>query len=467
MGGILFKNLTVATCDEQDTVQEGVNVLIDRGRIVSIGPRLDISGELASPEQEIDGTGCIAVPGLINGHHHLYQTLTRGLRAVQDVPLFDWLVGQYPIWANLSGDMVYTSALVGLAELALSGATTVSDMFYVFPRDSDVRLDRVIQAAQDLGVRVHAGRGSMSRGKSKGGLPPDEVVQEPDEILADTERLVKDYHDPEPFAMTRVDVMPCSPFSVTPELMRDSLAFARSAGLLCQTHLAETLDEERFCLETVGMRPLAYMEQLGWLGPDVSFAHGIHLDANEVALCGQTGTSVVHCPSSNLRLSSGIAPVADLLAAGAPVGLGVDGSSSNDGGSLLAEARMAMLVGRLKSGPGYSARQALGLATREGARLLRRPELGTLAPGMAADLAIFDLDRVEYAGAAAHDPLGALLLCQPTAPRYVVCAGRIIVADGRLVTIDIERIVAHHNKLARQLVDFPVMGAGTEAGATR
>ncbi len=456
MGALLFKNLTVATCDERDTVLEGVNILIEGDKIVSIGPLTDIPGQLTTHDQEIDGSGCIAIPGMINGHHHLYQTLTRGLPAVQDAPLFDWLVGQYPIWANLTGDMVYTSALIGMAELVLSGATTVSDMFYVFPRSSDVRLDWVIQAARDLGVRVHAGRGSMSRGKSKGGLPPDEVVQEPDEILADTERLVKDYHDPEAFAMTRIDVMPCSPFSVTPELMRDSLTFARSAGLLCQTHLAETLDEEQYCLENAGMRPLAYMEKLGWLGPDVSFAHGIHLDASEVALCGQTGTGVVHCPSSNLRLSSGIAPVADLLAAGAPVAIGVDGSSSNDGGSLLAEARQAMLVGRLKSGPAFSARKALGLATREGARLLRRPELGTLEVGKAADLAIFDLNRVEYAGAAAHDPLGALLLCQPTAPRYVLCAGKIVVADGRIVTVDIDRLVDHHNKLARQLVNIPV-----------
>lgn len=451
MGTLLFKNLTVATCDADDTVLTRANILVEGRSIVSVGPETEIPGRLTVHDQEIDGAGCIAVPGLINSHHHLYQTLTRGLPAVQDATLFEWLVGQYPIWANLTGEMVYTSALVGMAELLLSGCTTISDMFYVFPKGSDVRLDWVIQAAHDLGVRVHAGRGSMSRGQSAGGLPPNEVVQEPDAILADTERLVHAYHDPEPFAMVRIDVMPCSPFSVTSELMRDSLAFARAHGLNCHTHLAETLDEEAYCLERVGKRPVAYMEELGWLGPDVSFAHGIHLDPAEIALLGQTGTGIAHCPSSNMRLASGIAPVADLMAAGSPVGLGVDGSSSNDAGNLLAEARQALLVGRLKSGPRFSARRALSLATREGARLLRRPELGTLAPGMAADLAIFDLTGVEYAGASAHDPLGALLLCQSTRPRYVVCNGRILVADGRILALDLDEVVRRHNELARQL----------------
>ncbi len=457
MATMLFKNLTIATCDDQDTVLTGVNLIVEGDRILYIGPDTEIPGRLTAHSQEIDGSGCIAVPGLINTHHHLYQTLTRCLPAVQDATLFEWLVGQYPIWANLSGEMVYTSALVGMAELLLSGCTLVSDMFYVFPKDSDVKLDWVVQAARDLGVRVHAGRGSMSRGKSKGGLPPDAVVQDPDAILADTERVVRAYHDPAPFSMTRIDVMPCSPFSVTAELMRDSLAFARKEGLNCQTHLAETLDEEQYCLETVGKRPLAYMEDLGWLGADVSFAHGIHLDIGEIALLGQTGTGVAHCPSSNLRLASGIAPVADLLAAGAPVGLGVDGSSSNDGGNLLAEARQALMVGRLKSGPRYSARRALSLATREGARLLRRPELGSLQPGMAADLAIFDLSGIEHAGAAAHDPLGALLLCQSTRPRYVICGGRILVADGRILTVEMDEVVRQHNQLARQLVNTPVL----------
>jgi cytosine/adenosine deaminase-related metal-dependent hydrolase len=456
MATMLFKNLAVATCDEQDAVHTDVHIITDGEKIASIGPDTEIPGHLTAHRQEIDGRGCIAIPGLINSHHHLYQTLTRGLPEVQNATLFEWLVGQYPIWANLTGEMVYTSALVGMAELLLSGCTTISDMFYVFPRHSDVRLDWVVAAARDLGVRVHAGRGSMSRGKSRGGLPPDDVVQEPDEILADTERLVRQFHEPAEFGMVRIDVMPCSPFSVTPELMRDSLAFARKEGLLAQTHLAETLDEEQYCLETVGKRPLAYMEDLGWLGPDVSFAHGIHLDDEEVAQLGRTGTGVVHCPSSNMRLASGIARVQDLLEAGAPVAIGVDGSSSNDAGSLLGECRQALLAGRLKSGPRYSARQALSLATRNAARLLRRPELGILAPGKAADFAIFNLNQIEYAGAAAHDPLAALLLCQTTRPKYVVCGGRIIVADGRILTADLERIVVQHNKLARQLVAMPI-----------
>lgn len=444
----LLKNLAIATCDDRDTLVESGDLLVDGDVLAVVGPSTPSEGV----DRVLDLSGHLAVPGLINGHHHLYQTLTRGLPSVQDAKLFDWLVGQYPIWAHLTGEMVYTSALVGLSELALSGCTTASDMFYVFPRGSDVALDQVIRAAGDLGMRIHAGRGSMSRGQSSGGLPPDRVVQDPDRILEDTDRLVRTHHQGQPGAMTRIDVMPCSPFSVTPELMRDSLAFARERGLLCQTHLAETLDEEEYCLETVGMRPVAYMEHLGWLGPDVSFAHGIHLAPDEIRLLGQTGTGVVHCPSSNMRLASGIAPVLDLLAAGSPVAVGVDGSSSNDGGNLLGEARQAMLVGRLRYGPGYSARQALSLATRNAARLLRRPELGTLAVGRAADLAVFDLTRVEYAGAACHDPVGALLLCQPTAPRHVMVAGKWTVEDGRIATIDLERTIAEHNRLARQLV---------------
>lgn len=447
MGSLLFKNLTVATGDADDTVLSDVNLFLKDGKISAIGPELHLA------EQVIDASGCLAIPGLINGHNHLYQTLTRGLPCVQDVSLFDWLTGQYPIWANLTEDMVYTSAVVGLAELLLSGCTTASDMFYVFPKDSDVRLEAVIRAASDLGIRMHAGRGSMSRGKSKGGLPPDSVVQEPDAILADTERLVKAFHDPSPASMIRIDVMPCSPFSVTPELMRDSLALAREHGLLCQTHLCETIDEEEYCLEVVGKRPLAFMEELGWLGPDVSFAHGIHFNQDEINLLGQTGTGVVHCPSSNMRLASGMCPVTALLAAGSPVGLGVDGSSSNDCGNMLLEARQAMLLGRLREGPTYSARRAFSLATRNGARLLRRTELGTLGAGQLADLAIFDMRQVEYAGAGMHDSLGALVFCGPTRPRYVIINGRIVVADGMLLTVDLDRLVAHHDVLARKLVE--------------
>ncbi len=450
----LIKNVAIATCDENDTLLERASILVEDETIAAIGTDLEVDATRLDRIVNLAGRH-VAVPGFINGHHHLYQTLTRGLPAYQDAKLFDWLVGQYPLWAELTGEMVYASALVGLAELLLSGCTTASDMFYVFPRGSDVAVDHVIRAARDLGIRIHAGRGSMSRGVSAGGLPPDAVVQTPDQILEDTERLVGRYHDPRPGARVRIDVMPCSPFSVTPELMRDSLAFARARGLLCQTHLAETRDEEDYCLETFNKRPVAYMEELGWLGPDVSFAHGIHLAPDEVVLLGQTGTGVVHCPSSNMRLASGVAPVLDLLAAGSPVGLGVDGSSSNDGGNLLAEARQAMLVGRLRYGPGFSARQALSLATRQGAGLLRRPELGSLAPGQAADLALFDLDRVEYAGAAVHDPIGALLLCQPTAPRFVMVAGKMVVEAGEIVTVDLPRAVAEHNRLARQLALAP------------
>ncbi|MBU6428986.1 MAG: 8-oxoguanine deaminase [Cyanobacteria bacterium REEB65] len=443
---IRLDNLTIATCDAADTVLEGASLVVENGNIAQIG------WHKPPADHVLDMVGCLAIPGLINGHHHLYQTLTRCLPAVQNAELFDWLVGQYPIWAGLTGEMVYTSALVGLAELVLSGCTTASDMFYVYPRGSDVALDAVVRAAADLGVRIHAGRGSMSRGQSDRGLPPDSVVQTPDEILADTDRVVRQYHDPRPGSRVRIDVMPCSPFSVTPELMRDSLAYAREKGLLCQTHLAETLDEEDYCLQSLGMRPVAYMETLGWLGPAVSFAHGIHLSPDEVTLLGQTGTGIVHCPSSNMRLASGIAPVLDLLEAGSPVAVGVDGSASNDGGNLLAEVRQALLLGRLRYGTRYTARQALSLATRTAARLLRRPELGVLQEGNAADLAIFELDRVEYAGAACHDPLGALLLCQPTRPRHVMVGGKWVVWQGEITTIDLERTVAEHNRMAVQLV---------------
>ncbi|MBI6545379.1 MAG: 8-oxoguanine deaminase [Cyanobacteria bacterium NC_groundwater_1444_Ag_S-0.65um_54_12] len=445
MGTRLFKNLTIATCDAQDTVLQEANLLVEDNHIAFIGQQLPMA------EQIIDCSGCIAIPGLINGHHHLFQTLTRGLPVAQNVGLFAWLVNQYPIWAQLTPPMLYSSAQIGLAELLLSGCTTASDMFYLFPRQSGVKLDYVIQAAQELGIRLYAGRGSMSKGQSSGGLPPDEVIQGTDEILADTERLLSSYHEPEPAGMIRISVMPCSPFSVTDELMRDSLALARQERLLVQTHLAETLDEERYCLERFGKRPLAYLSELEWLGPDVSFAHGIHLDTAEIRLLGETGTGIVHCPSSNMRLASGIAPVVDLLAAGATVGVGVDGSASNDSGNLLLELRQALLVGRLRSGPTFSARSALALATSQGAKLLNRPEIGSLAVGKLADLAIFDLKRLEYAGAACHDPVAALLLCQPTPPRYVLVNGRVVVADGRLLTIDLERAVAEHNRLVIKL----------------
>lgn len=447
MACILLKNLWIAPMDEDPT-------RVVRGDLLIRGDRLaDPSSLVEPPDQVFDLAGCLAVPGLINTHHHLYQTLTRGLPAVQNAELFKWLTVQYPIWAELDAEMVYWSAICGLSELLLSGCTTASDMFYVFPRGSDVTLDAVIAAARDVGIRLHAGRGAMSLGQSQGGLPPDRVVQDPDTIMSDVERLVGLYHDEREGGMVRVDLMPCSPFSVTRELMALMRDYARAHGLRLHTHLAETLDEERFCLETMGVRPLKLLEDLDWLGPDVYLAHGIHFDEAEIALLGRTRTGIAHCPSSNMRLGSGIARVLELVAAGAPVGLAVDGSSSNDGGSLLAEARQALLLGRMRYGVRYGAHQAIALATRGGAEVLGRPELGTLAPGKMADVAIYDLSDVAYAGTAVHDPLAALTLCQTTRARHVFVNGLPVVSEGQLTTIDLPQAVHHHNKLARKLVD--------------
>lgn len=447
MPSTAFRNLAVATLGDQHRLLTGVHLLVQDGKIAAIGP------DVGRADREIDCAGHLAIPGLVNTHHHLYQTLTRAIPRIQGAELFEWLTVQYPIWGRMSGEAVYVSSKVALAELMRSGCTTASDMFYVFPRGSDVALDQVIQAAQELGIRFHAGRGSMSLGQSAGGLPPDHVVQTQDEILADTARVVDAYHDAAPGGMVRIDVMPCSPFSVTRELMEASRDFARARGLQMQTHLAETLDEERFCLEKFGVRPLGYLEQMGWLGPDVYLAHGIHFDDAELDLLAKTGTGVAHCPCSNCRLGSGIARVVDMRARGVRVGLGVDGSASNDGNNLLAEARQALLVARLKGGAAaMSVVDALTIATAGGARLLNRPELGALEVGMAADLAIFDMNRIEYAGAVEHDPVGALLLCQPTPPRHVVVNGALTVEDFAIPGLDLEALAARHNGIVRGLM---------------
>jgi cytosine/adenosine deaminase-related metal-dependent hydrolase len=442
-----LKNLMIAPMNGDPTHWYEGDLWIDGNRLVDAA---SVTGE---PASTIDMAGCLAVPGLVNTHHHLYQTLTRGVKAAQNAELFEWLITQYPIWAGLDAEMVYWSAVCGLSELALSGATTVSDMFYVFPDGSDVVLDAVIRAAKDVGIRMHAGRGAMSLGKSAGGLPPDSVVQDEDAIMADVARVVGQYHDRADGAMTRIDLMPCSPFSVTGRLMGEMRDYARANGLRLHTHLAETLDEEAFCLEKFGVRPLKLLENLDWLGSDVWLAHGIHFDDAEIALLGRTGTGIAHCPSSNMRLGSGICRTLELIEAGAPVGLAVDGSSSNDGGSLLAEARQALLLGRMRYGVGYSAHQALSIATNGGARVLGRSDIGAIAPGMMADLAIYDMTDVAYAGTVVHDPIAALTLNQTTRARYVFVNGKAIVAEGRLTGLDLGAAVRHHNTLAKKLVD--------------
>jgi 8-oxoguanine deaminase len=402
-------------------------------------------------DRVIDARGMVILPGLVNTHHHLYQSLTRALPDAQDAELFDWLRTLYPVWAGLTGEAVYISALIALSELMLSGCTTVADHLYLYPNDSQI--DDEIRAARELGVRFHPSRGSMSLGKSKGGLPPDSVVEDGDAILADCQRVVEEYHDPAPLSMCRVVIAPCSPFSVTPDLMRASAAFARERGLTLHTHVAETLDEEAFCLRKFGVRPVELMRQLDWVGPDVWWAHCVHLDEDEIALMAETGTGVAHCPTSNMRLGSGIAPIRGMVDAGAKVGLAVDGSASNDSGHMLAEARHAMLLQRVKLGASaFGVEETLWLGTRGGAAVLGREDIGALAPGMAADLIGVHRDSLAFAGAQA-DPLAALLFCTPPTVDLSIINGRVVVENGILVDLDLKTTTARHNELAQELLE--------------
>ncbi len=423
-------------------------LFIRDGAITAVGP----TGELPTEaDQVLDLRGHLVLPGLINTHHHLYQTLTRAVPAAQDADLFTWLKTLYPIWARLTGEAVYVSALVGLAELLLSGCTTASDHLYLFP--NDVTLDDEIRAARELGIRFHASRGGMSLGESRGGLPPDRVVQDEETILADCRRVIEAYHEAGPYAMTRIVIAPCSPFSVTPQLMRASAEMARTYGVRLHTHLAETKDEEQFCLERFGRRPAAYAADLGWTGDDVWWAHSVHVNAAEIELMARSATGVAHCPTSNMRLASGIAPVRAMRAAGVRIGLGVDGSASNDSSNLLAEARQALLLQRVTGDPGaLTARQALELATLGGASVLGREDIGALMPGRAADFAAFRLNRLEYAGAL-HDPVAAIVFCAPQRADLVVVNGRIVVSEGQITGVDLGPVIERHNRLSQQMID--------------
>ena len=409
-------------------------------------------------DEVLDLRGHLVLPGLINTHHHLYQTLTRAVPAAQDADLFHWLRALYPIWSRLTPEAVRLSTQVGLAELALSGCTTASDHLYLFPNGS--RLDDEIEAAGQVGLRLHASRGSMSLGESQGGLPPDSVVESEPAILADCRRVIEAHHQAERGAMVRVVVAPCSPFSVTPDLMREAAALARAYGVRLHTHLAETIDEERFCLETFGRRPLAHVEQLGWAGDDIWFAHAVHVTPDEIGRMAASGTGVAHCPSSNMRLASGIAPVRRYRRAGVPVGLGVDGSASNDSSHMLAEARQAMLLSRLGGAVRpeldgetvlLAARQALELATRGGAAVLGRDDIGSLEPGKCADFIALRLDRLGYAGAL-HDPVAAAVFCAPAAVDVSVVHGRKVVDQGQLIGVDLPVLIENHNRTAARLV---------------
>ncbi|HOT90478.1 MAG TPA: 8-oxoguanine deaminase [Anaerolineae bacterium] len=450
MSTLLLKNATllVTMDDERRRILNG-SLFVRDNVIEAVGTTAEVGRRHA--DHIIDATNMVILPGLVNTHHHLYQTLTRAVPAAQDATLFQWLKTLYTIWAGLSGEAVYISALTGLAELMLSGCTTTSDHLYIFPNDA--RLDDEIRAAQEIGVRFHATRGSMSRGESQGGLPPDRVVENEAFILKDTQRVIETYHDPRPYAMLRIAVAPCSPFSVTEDLMRESARLARAYGVQLHTHLAETKDEEEFCLATSGKRPVGYAESLGWLGDDVWFAHGVHINAVEIREMAHTHTGVAHCPSSNMRLASGIAPVRAYLDAGVPVGLGVDGSASNDSSHMLAEARMALLLQRVMGNPaGLSAEEALWIATRGGADVLGRDDIGQLAPGKAADFIGLRLDTLGYAGGAVHDPLAATVFCQPHNVELSVINGRVVIQEGQLLTVDVPVVVERHNAIARKLV---------------
>jgi cytosine/adenosine deaminase-related metal-dependent hydrolase len=423
--------------------------------IQAVGPTADLP---ADADTVINAQGKIVLPGLINTHHHLYQTLTRAVPGTQDAVLFDWLKTLYPIWAGLTSEAVYVSALVGMAELILSGCTTASDHLYIYPNDA--RIDDEIRAAREIGLRFHASRGSMSLGQSQGGLPPDRVVEDEDFILRDTRRIIETYHEAEPLGMVRIVVAPCSPFSVTPDLMREAASLARSYGVHLHTHLAETLDEEEFCLARFGCRPVAYAEKLDWVGDDVWYAHGVFINPAEVTLLARTGTGVCHCPSSNMRLASGIAPIRAYLDHGVRVGIGVDGSASNDGSHMLAEVRQAMLLGRLSPGrphaagdpAGLTADDVLEMATLGGARVLGRDDVGSLEPGKAADFVAFDLNQLGFAGAL-HDPLAALVFCAPSRVDLSVINGQVVVQEGQLTTVEMELVIERHNHIARELVN--------------
>lgn len=442
---IVIKNAqSVLTMDDERRELRAVDIHVRDGQIAAIGQGLRIT----KTTDVIDGSSCIVTPGLVNTHHHLYQTLTRAVPGGQDALLFGWLQTLYPIWAKFSPDHMRISALVGLAELALSGCTMSSDHLYLFPNGS--RLDDTIAAAQEIGLRFFPTRGAMSIGQSLGGLPPDGLVEREEDILNDCIRVVDQFHDPNPSAMVRVGIAPCSPFSVSRELMRDAALLARDKGVYLHTHLAENDEDVSYSLEKFGCRPGQYAEDLGWTGPDVWHAHCVKLDAEEQTLFARTKTGVAHCPCSNCRLGSGIAPIRQMRDRGVPVGLGVDGSASNDAGNLILEARQAMLLQRVSNGAdAMSAREALEIATRGGAEILGRPECGRIAIGKRADIAIWDANCLENAGS--WDP-AALLLAGPTKVKHLIVDGRMIVEDGQLLSVDLPRLIDHQRKLAEALV---------------
>ncbi|MBK9440641.1 MAG: 8-oxoguanine deaminase [Comamonadaceae bacterium] len=475
MNSLLIKNAhCIASMDAPDpgVSQEWRNasILVHGHRIAAIGPAHELP---QTADEVIDAHRHLVTPGLVNTHHHMFQSLTRAIPAVQDAELFGWLRGLYPIWAGLTPNMVHVSTQIAMAELLHSGCTTSSDHLYIYP--NGVRLDDSIEAAQEIGMRFVATRGSMSVGQSQGGLPPDSVVENEDFILKDTQRLIETWHDKAHGAMVNVAVAPCSPFSVSRDLMRQSALLARSFGVRLHTHLAENEHDLAYSHEKFNCTPTQYAQDLGWLGHDVWHAHCVKLDDEGISLFAATRTGVAHCPCSNMRLASGIAPVRKMLNAGVPVGLGVDGSASNDAAHMVNEARQALLLARVGRamqppetrtdahgraqtffgcdlGPAeMTPRDALAMATRGGAQVLGRSDIGHLAVGMCADMALFDINTLSFAGGAVHDPVGALLLCASPPAAYTIVNGRVVVRQGQLTTLDLPPRIEKHNQLALQL----------------
>ena len=470
MRTLLIQNATcIVTMDEAGSELRHASLLIRGNLIAGMGSAQDLLQSAGGAVDEvIDARGHLVMPGLVNTHHHMYQSLTRAIPEVQNAELFGWLRGLYPIWANLTPEMIRVSTQTAMAELLLSGCTTSSDHLYIYP--NGVRLDDSIEAARAIGMRFTATRGSMSVGTSAGGLPPDSVVEREDAILADTQRLIEQYHDASHGSMLHIAVAPCSPFSVSRDLMRESAVLARQYGVRLHTHLAENDHDIAYSLEKFGCTPAQYAHDLGWTGADVWHAHCVKLDDEGISLFAATRTGIAHCPCSNMRLASGIAPIRKMLNAGVPVGLGVDGSASNDAAHMVNEARQAMLLARVGRamqppeqrdgktffgcdlGPAeMTAGDALRIATRGGAQVLGRPDIGHIAPGMCADLALFDLRTLCFAGGAVHDPVASLLLCASPQAAYTIVNGRVVVREGQLTTVDLPGLIEKHNRLALQL----------------
>ncbi len=459
MTTLLVQNAAVlATFDDQEQEIFKGGLYIRDGFVEQVGATEELP---ETADRVLDLTDHVVLPGLVNTHHHFCQTLTRAVPAAQDANLFNWLTTLFPIWARMTPEDIYISTQIALSQLALSGCTTAADHLYIYPEG--IKLDDQIHAALEIGVRMHASRGFMNLGQSKGGLPPDNCVEDDDNILKDSLRLIQQYHDPKPGSMTHVVLAPCSPFCCTGELMKESAALGREHGVMLHTHLAETQDEEKFCLELFGKKPVDYMESIDWIGPDVWFAHSVHVGKEEIEIYAKNRCGICHCPSANMRLASGIAPILEMVKAGVKVGLGVDGSASNDGSHLIEETRQAMMLSRVGAGlagaslsggnapPLMTARQALRIATRGGAAVLGRDDIGSLEAGKCADFFAISLNQLNYAGAL-HDPVAAVVFCAPVQTNYTVIGGEIVVKEGQLTTIDLATQVQRHNKAAQRLL---------------